>query len=163
MRGKHGDRWDTWVHELYPVVRILIVVLFVGCLMGRALAQSQPSNNLVSGLGDVCAVYPHSSIPLTFSAATALTQQIALSAGKAIYVCGYTFVTAATSTIQFEYGTGTNCATNPTVLSGQYIASSTIALPATSTLMVTPVGVELCAVTTGATGAANGWLSYVQF
>lgn len=141
-----------------------IIVICILCLLPKiALAQQQVSSALATGNGDVCATYPHSSIPLTFAAATALTQQIALSATKAIYICGLTFVTAATSTFQLEYGTGTNCAGSPTLLSGQYLASSTVSTPANTTIMVTPVGQALCAVTTGATGQANGWLSYVQF
>lgn len=143
--------------------RTFIALLLLVALPALSHAQSQPSSNLVSGLGDVCGVYPHSSIPLTFSAATALTQQIALASGKAIYVCGIAFVTPATSTLQLEYGTGTNCGTGTTALSGVYQASSTVITGASNTLMVTPVGQALCAVTTGATGQANGWLSYVQF
>ena len=146
------------------IKRSILVVLLVLSLSGLAWAQAiPPSFNAGAANADACEAYPHNSIPLTFSAATALTQQIALSAGKAIYICGLTFVTGATSTLQLEYGTGTNCATGTVALSGVYIASSTVTLPANASIMTTPAGQALCAVTTGATGQANGWLSYVQF
>lgn len=51
--------------------------------------------------------------------ASGLSQIVALTAGKSIYVCGYDLETAGTaaSNVYFEYGTGTNCGTG-TGLSG---------------------------------------------
>ena len=42
------------------------------------------------------------------------TQLVALSAGKKIYVCGYTIFSAGTVNVSLQYGTGTACATGAT-------------------------------------------------
>src|SRR6185437_13159894 len=46
------------------------------------------------------------------------TQLVALSAGKTIFVCGYTFTSSSTTanTVKLVYGTGTNCATGQTAM-----------------------------------------------
>jgi hypothetical protein len=103
------------------------------------------------------------STPLNLSGST-LTQLIALAAGKKIYICGaYLQGGGTTPTIEFEYGTGTNCATGTTILT-QPVALTTAApgIMWTSPGPVVPVGDALCYILTGTTPTVVGWLTYVQ-
>lgn len=95
---------------------------------------------------------------------TSLTQIIALSAGKKIYVCAaYIQGGGTTPTLSLEYGTGTNCATGTTVLT-QAVALTTaapgISWPGPGP--VVPAGNALCYVLTGTSPTAVGWIAYVQ-
>jgi hypothetical protein len=58
----------------------------------------------------------------TYNASTSgLTQIVAGAANQAIYVCGYAITVGTTTTsIQLEYGYGTNCATNTHALTAAY-------------------------------------------
>lgn len=76
-----------------------------------------------------------------------------------IFVCGYQFT--ATGTYQFTYGTGTNCGTGTTNITGAMV---TVASPAVNqspqfegAVIAIPAGNALC-ITSGA--AATGWVFY---
>lgn len=76
-----------------------------------------------------------------------------------IFVCGYEFT--ATGTYQFTYGTGTNCGTGTTNITGA-IVTQTSPAPNISpvfegAVLVIPAGQALC-ITSGAN--ATGWLWY---
>ena len=95
---------------------------------------------------------------------TSLTQIVALSAGKKIYICAaYIQGGGTTPTLSLEYGTGTNCATGTTVLT-QAVALTTaapgISWPGPGP--VVPSANALCYVLTGTSPTAVGWISYVQ-
>jgi hypothetical protein len=121
-----------------------------------------------------------SSAPISIASGnTATTQIIPLVGGKAIFVCSATMGmnlvnTSATETAQFEYGTGANCGTGTTTLTGAILDSSNInggplsmTFPSPGTLWSVPTGNALCIAVTLVTGAANstsvnGSVTYVQ-
>lgn len=111
---------------------------------------------------DPCFVYPKSTVSVAISTATT-TQLVALSAGKTVYVCGFAASIGATTTVQFEYGTGSSCGTGTTALTGVYAPStgSVLSISGEGTKISTITSNALCALSTG-TGGINGVLSYVQ-
>lgn len=104
------------------------------------------------------------SAAIAISTATT-TQLVALSGSTKIYVDSLSVVAAGTGNIQFEYGTGTNCATGTTVLTGNYnlTAQTGLAMGAgIGPVLVVPAGNALCALTSAGVGMA-GAVSYAQF
>jgi hypothetical protein len=113
------------------------------------------------------------SVPISVTSATT-TQLVAAVAGQAVYLCGGTFTIApsATSadTALFEYGSGTNCGTGTTALTGSFGAGDlTTAAPPTvvplfssGVVMVAPAGKALCMVSAGTTVNIQGVLSVIQ-
>lgn len=105
------------------------------------------------------------------SAAT--TQLVAISGTKSIYVCHFSFtiseVITTANTLQFEYGTSTNC-TGTNKLTGLYgaggISAGTpiyVSAGYGGTLFTVPSANGLCALTAiGATGSFQGVITYVQ-
>jgi len=119
---------------------------------------------------DVSAIKQSAAIAI--SSATTV-QLIALSGTTTIYVCGFTAAAGAGTnpSIQFEYGTGTNCAGSPTVLTGAMATGVTVATgvpgpiftsAGAGTAFKSAAGNEICAVTAGTTPNFQGFISYVQ-
>jgi hypothetical protein len=121
----------------------------------------------VSGSGDPCANANtiKSSVAVAIVSATT-TQLVALSAAKAIYVCGFTAQLGLSETAKLEYGTGTNCGTGTTALTGAFASDAAVIaasfnLDGSGAKVTAPAGTALCLVSTG-TAAINGVVSYVQ-
>jgi hypothetical protein len=95
------------------------------------------------------------------SSVTTLAQIVALSTGKKIYVCGLTVSVGTAGTVELEYGTGSNCASGTTALTGTY--NLAVGIPSmfgiNGTITTVPVSNALCLV---ATQSANGVVTYVQ-
>ena len=119
---------------------------------------------------DVSAIKQSAAIAI--SSATTV-QLIALSGTTTIYVCGFTAAAGAGTnpSIQFEYGTGANCAGSPTVLTGAMATGVTVATgvpgpiftsAGAGTVFKSAAGNEICAVTAGTTPNFQGFISYVQ-
>ena len=104
-----------------------------------------------------------SSAVINVSSATT-TQLVALSAGKAIYVCQATASGGSAATALFEYGTGSSCGTGTTALTGAMAlnASQPVSLGWGGVLVTAPAGTALCLVTGGTVTTAQGLISYVQ-
>lgn len=128
----------------------------------------------IAGASDPCSDVSavKSSVPIAIASATT-TQLVALSGTTTIYVCGYLAVGGAGTnpSIQFEYGTGTACATSPVTLTGAMATGVTVSTTAPgpifyggpdATLFKTASGNALCAVTGGTTPNFQGYLTYVQ-
>jgi hypothetical protein len=100
------------------------------------------------------------------AAAAGTTQIVALSAVNSIYVCGYQMSQVATAgTVQWEYGTGVNCGTGTTIITGAMgvTASSPFSYGSGgATVTKVPTGNALCLVTTGAGGTVGGIVTYIQ-
>jgi|ERR1017187_9651940 hypothetical protein len=89
-------------------------------LGSAAMAASMP---IVQATNQQNPCYNPNSTPTSLNGATsgtALTQIIALSSGKQIFLCSVTFTVVSGTTINYEleYGTATNCASGTTVLVG---------------------------------------------
>ena len=124
---------------------------------GSITASFSPVNTVSA---DPCVVSPKSTVSIAISTATT-TQLVALATGKAIYVCGFTATVGASSTIQFEYGTGSACGNGTTALTGVFTPATAAVLSLTGegTKITAPASNALCAVSTG-TGGINGVLTY---
>jgi hypothetical protein len=114
-----------------------------------------------------------SSAQVQISSATT-TQLIPTVAGQQIYVCGGTVEIASSATtaatIQFEYGTGATCGTGTVAFTGPMgtgtatagIDPAVIPLSSGVTNFAVPTNNNFCAVTTGTTVNANGWIVFVS-
>lgn len=94
----------------------------------------------------------------------ASTQIVAGVAGKRIYVTAIALVTTDTSVVTFTYGTGTNCGTGTTSVTGAMLFEIGRQLSlgtGNGAIMVIPPGNSLCI--TIATAAAPGFLAYAIF
>lgn len=116
---------------------------------------------------------PKSSVAINITTATT-TQLVAISGTTRIYACDFALtisqVVTTPNTLKFVYGTGSNCGTGTTVLTGLFGDGGVTAAPplvvASSTIgsvFSTPAGQALC-VTTAIGGSASfqGVLTYVQ-
>ena len=122
-------------------------------------APMQASGGSVSNLGQAAA-----SAPINVSSATT-TQLVALSSGKAIYVSAWDVVVAAADNVTLEYGTGTNCGTGTTALTGAYNLSPNGGIAkgdGVAPVLFVPASNALCILTSAAV-QASGSVSYAQY
>ena len=104
------------------------------------------------------------STPINVSTATT-TQLVALSSGKAISITHWDVVVAAADNVTLEYGTGTNCGTGTTALTGAYNFGANGGRAGGTGLgpiLFVPAGDALC-ILTSAAAQASGVVSYTQF
>jgi hypothetical protein len=143
--------------------------LFVTLLFAPAPTMAQqtialPSLNADGGSLSHVTNLPTSSIPtasVPIAVSTAGTIQLVASIpSEAIYITDWDVVAGGTGTFQLEYGTGTNCATGTTPLTGAYPTAAQSGRAGVGHLFI-PVGNALCIVTTGA-AASQGFVAYVQ-
>src|SRR6185369_1952123 len=103
---------------------------------------------------------------VAISAVGATTSQIiALSAGKKIVVTGWAISASVAGTFKCVYGTGTNCATGTTSLTGAFnlAANGFAASPGSpSPQFSVPAGNALCLIGTGTSQSLNGYVSFTQ-
>jgi hypothetical protein len=106
----------------------------------------------------------NSSVAINVSTATT-TQLVALSGSTVIYVTSYDVIAGGTGNITFVYGTGVNCGTGTTSLTGPYNLTAQAGISKGSgigTILKVPSGNALC-VTTSAAVQMSGSVSYQQF
>jgi hypothetical protein len=104
------------------------------------------------------------SQPINVSTATD-TQIVPLSGSTVIYVTSFDVVAGGTGNITFEYGTGSNCATGKTALTGAYPLTAQAGIAKGSgvgTILKVPAGNALCVLTSAAV-QMSGSVSYIQF
>lgn len=114
--------------------------------------------------GNVLPAATSASAPINVSTATT-TQLVALSAGKLIHVTSYDVIAGGTGNITFEYGTGTNCGTGTTILTGAYNLAAQAGIAKGNGLgdvLVVPSGNALCVLTSAAV-QMSGSVSYAQY
>lgn len=90
------------------------------------------------------------------------TQILALSGTTSIRVCRISLTTSANTNIQFDYGTGTNCGTGTTHLTGVYSSVATLSEPENNAYWVLPAGKALC-ISQSASSTTGGTISYAQY
>jgi hypothetical protein len=104
------------------------------------------------------------SVPINISTATT-TQLLAAATGKAIYVTAWDVIAAGTGNITLEYGTGSNCGTGTTTLTGVYSLAAQFGIAKGNGLgpvLIVPTSNALCALTSAAV-QMSGSVSYTQF
>jgi hypothetical protein len=132
--------------------RTCIALILLLSAVGAALAQQSVF---------VPATTAQISVAGTVATATKIVSAIT---GKRIYVTAVSLIPVATSVVTFTYGTGTNCGTGTTSITGAmtFAAGQTLNLgTGNGAIFVLPSGNDLCI--TIATAAAPGSLSYAQF
>lgn len=105
-----------------------------------------------------------SSVAINVSTA-ATVQLVALSAGKRIYVTSYDVIAAGTGNVTFVYGTGSNCGTGTTPLTGAYNLTAQAGIAKGNgygSVLVVPAGNALC-VTNSAAVQMSGSVAYAQY
>lgn len=104
------------------------------------------------------------TVAINVSSATT-TQIVGLSGSTKIYVTGLTVIAGGTGNITLVYGTGTNCGTGTTSLSGAMplVANSGLSIGGgLGAVLMVPAGQALC-VTTSAAVQYSGFVTYAQF
>ena len=88
-----------------------------------------------------------------------LTQIVAASGAKVITICHLSVLANASTNITIEYGTGSNCGSGTTVVSGAYQAAFGIALDSLNVAL--PASQALC-LNSSASVTAGGLVTFVQ-
>ena len=104
------------------------------------------------------------SAAISVSTATT-TQIVALASSKKIYVTSLDVIAGGTGNIKFVYGTGSNCGTGTTDLTGAYNLTAQAGIAKGGGLgpvLVVPASNALC-VTTSAAVQMSGSVAYTQF
>lgn len=104
------------------------------------------------------------TIPINISSATT-TQIVPLSGSTSIYVTSLDFISGGIDNVTFEYGTGSNCATGTTTLTGAYPLTAQAGEARGNgggTILFVPSGNALC-ILTSANVQLSGSLTYKQF
>jgi hypothetical protein len=148
-------------------------LLLLALCVVPAFTSAQTTLPVLASQVDPCSTSQKIVIPITISTATT-TQLLALSAGKAIYVCSGLLTIAGSATtagsIVFEYGTGASCGTGTTTLTGAMAGSTTAGTPTVlpingggGSTLGTVAGQALCALSAGTTVSITGYITVVQF
>ena len=123
---------------------------------------------------DVCNWGKHQSVAIAQSSATT-TELVALAAGKAVYVCGFSMSIAASATAaasaKFVTGNGSNCGSNQVSLTGTFGSGDAAVAPTpavinygdgTGTLFAGTNSFALCITTAGTAVLTQGVVTFVQ-
>lgn len=133
------------------MTKLIAALLLTLGLASAALAQSP--------------VVPSTSTQISVAGTVAASTRIVTGVtGKQIYVTALMLIPVATSVVTFTYGTGTNCGTGTTSLTGAmtFAAGATVMHGSgNGAVFVLPRGNDLCI--TIATAAAPGSLAYALF
>lgn len=142
------------------------LLIFLALLISAPVYAQTPVRPCYATGGINCIPGIQASASVAISQASAATVQIvALASGQKIYVTSFNVMSAGTGNFSLVYGTGTNCGTGTTALTGAYplIAQSGISTGnGLGTILFVPSGNALC-VTSSAAVQMSGSLSYVQF
>lgn len=145
-------------------LEIVLILLTLALGVSFANAQTQQLCYTSNGVNCVQAIATSTTTPINISSATT-AQVLALDVNKSIYVTSWDAISSAAGTLQWVYGTGTNCATGQNNLSGAYsFGASTVFSKGNGlgAIFVIPKGNALCVVSTS-TINAQGSISSVQF
>jgi hypothetical protein len=141
---------------------------FSGTVSGPNPSDSDDSTNfatthyvqdVIAGLGaGGGGVTCTSSAPITLSA-SGLTQIIAVSTGNPVTICGIMINFASAVSFQLVYGTGSNCGTGTTSITGVMPPLGGITIDSTFQLQPTPVSQAVC-VNLGSAVVGGGIVTY---
>lgn len=131
---------------------------------GAAVPSKAQLAGARSGANIVELIQASASVALTGNTATT-TQLVALSGSTKIYVTSFDFLSVGTANVKFVYGTGSNCGTGTTDLTGNYNLTAQSGMAKGNGLgpvLVVPAGNALCW-TNSAAIQVSGSVSYTQF
>ena len=112
-----------------------------------------------------------STASISIAATAGTTQLVAAPTGQAlfgggtaqVFICGYEFtISGTTPSFQWAYGTGTNCGTGTTNMTGAEVVTSGTRVQSTVGMyLAAPGGNAVCIVAGGTTPTVGGWMWYV--
>lgn len=114
--------------------------------------------------GSPCADHARITSAVINESTAATNEIVALNGSDLIYVCGYKWVTTAANSLNWKYGTGTDCATGTTSIEGaQPFAANggVVENGGGYPLFIVPAGNALCLTSSAAT-AHGGRVTYVR-
>lgn len=117
-----------------------------------------------NGANCIPAIQASSSVPINISTATT-TQLVALSGTTNIFITSWDIISGGIGNFTLVYGTGTNCATGTTSLTGAYPLTAQAGISkgnGNGIVLIVPRGNALCA-TTSQSVQMSGSLSFAQF
>lgn len=130
----------------------------------QAAMQFGPRGSLVTAISPAWGAVAPASAAISQASSSTL-EILALTASKKIYVTSFNIMAAGTVNVTFKYGTGTNCGTGTTVLTGAYplTAQAGVAIGSgTGAVLVVPAGNALC-LTADAATQVSGSFTYQIF
>lgn len=133
----------------------------LGCQDATGKIQANSASNPCYVNGGT--VQAGASIPISISTATT-TQLVAPVSGAHIYITAWDVIAAGTGNITLEYGTGSNCGTGTTALTGAYPFTAQVGISkgvGLGPVLIVPASNALCALTSTAV-QMSGSVSYLQ-
>jgi hypothetical protein len=118
-------------------------------LLTIASAQADPCQHTGSA---------HRSISIGTAASS--LELVPAVAGQVIFVCQYSWSNSSAGSASLAYGTGTNCGTGTTFVTGYYVGNVSVGWG--GVIAQTPIANALCVAAGGTTPSVNGVLTYVQ-
>lgn len=140
--------------------------LYTNLTGGLMTTLQQPDGTAVTLANDPCGSTTKTSVPIN-EATTGNNQIIALSGSTVIYICSVDITAEATVDAQLVYGTGSDCDTGETDITGTYAFSTTTGLLGINKgsggyyVYKTAAGNALC-IELGGNVQVNGSVTYVQ-
>lgn len=131
---------------------------------GAAVPSGAQQMGVRTGANMEAATQGSTSAAINVSTATT-TQLVALSGSTQIRVTGLTVVAGGTGNITFVYGTGSNCGTGTTPISGAIPLVANVGFTMGAGLgpvLIIPASQALC-ITTSAAVQMSGWITYAQY
>lgn len=131
---------------------------------GAAVPSGATQMGVRTGANMEAATQGATSVAINVSTATT-TQLVALASSQQIRVTGLTVVAGGTGNITFVYGTGSNCGTGTTSLSGAIPLVANVGFTMGAGLgpvLIVPASQALC-ITTSAAVQMSGWITYAQY
>lgn len=132
--------------------------------VGSAAPTGAQMAGVRSGANMVQATQANASAAISGNSA-ATAQLVALSASAVIHVTSFDFIAAGSANVTLVYGTGTNCGTGTTSLTGAYPLTAQAGIAkgnGQGPVLVVPAGNALCW-TNSAAVQVSGSVSYTQF
>lgn len=145
--------------------KLVLIMWALLCLPTLALAQNFVRPCYTTGQNNCVPGVAASNAAIIAISSNTTSELVALATGKRIYVTSWDLISSVAGTVKFVYGTGTNCGTGTTDLTGTYtFGTSTVFTKGNGLgmLLVVPVSNALC-YTSGGSIAAQGTVSYAQF
>lgn len=144
----------------------IILSLLVWALFSLPTQAQQTGRPCHTSNGSNCIPEFGASASIKISnAAASTTEIIAAVTNKSIYITHYNFMATNTNNVKLVYGTGTNCGTGTTDITGAYPLIAQAGVSAgigLGAIAFVPVSNALCITASGSSLVA-GLLSYVQY
>jgi hypothetical protein len=132
------------------------------------VGSTVPANALLMGAqtgANIAAITQgDATVPIEISTATT-TQLVALTSGQRVRITSLSVIAGGTGTFRFVYGTGTNCGTGTTNITGAFPLVANVGLTlggGVGSVLVAPAGQAVCAVTSAAV-TYDGHITYAKY